>query len=366
MPQPVETPSRQPRWAEIRDALLEQLRGTAFARGDSFYTLDQLCAQYEVSRMTARRVCDELRREGWIESRRKTGSRVLRAGPATTLHFVYSTHGQTTAPAWHVNSVIFSAIRDGLAEVVAQDGGRLAAIGSGFFFSHLEAFRGSPVVLLGEVFTRSPRTTGEFRDELLTRLRQAHLRPVMVHAPDRIPGLPLVRCDHEQGMYEAVAHLAARGARRIALLTGPTANAWFLPRFSGYCRALRDHGLPFHLEFVRETLGDQAAQDEQALAEWLARAEPPDAVVCGNDERALHLLAWCHRQGIAVPGRLRIAGFDNVAEAALARPPLTTVETSWHEQGAAAARLALGLDRQEDESPEIVLPPRLIVRASTQ
>jgi LacI family transcriptional regulator len=67
-----------------------------------------------------------------------------------------------------------------------------------------------------------------------------------------------------------------------------------------------------------------------------------------------------------VPGRdIAVIGFDNIPEAALSRPALTTVAVGGRQIGQEAANLLLRRIKAPDGAPEtIVLPPRLIIRSS--
>jgi LacI family transcriptional regulator len=67
-----------------------------------------------------------------------------------------------------------------------------------------------------------------------------------------------------------------------------------------------------------------------------------------------------------VPGKdIAVVGFDNIAEAGLYRPTLSTIEIGARRIGEEAARLLLRrIAAPEASSESIVLPPRLVVRAS--
>lgn len=77
--------------------------------------------------------------------------------------------------------------------------------------------------------------------------------------------------------------------------------------------------------------------------------------------QALALLKEGKRCGIAVPRDISVVGFNDLPEAAVSDPPLTTIDGMDYEKGRLAARLVLerGLSRHE------ILPARLIVRGST-
>src|SRR6185437_3707227 len=116
---------------------------------------------------------------------------------------------------------------------------------------------------------------------------------------------------------------------------------------------LRQAGRPLLGGFSREW-GLEAAR------QMLEAGTRPDAVVCGNDEIALGLLAALHRAGVSAPRDLLVTGYDDIAMAALCDPSLTTARQPQEEIAAEAVRLL------SDPSPRrVALAPELVVREST-
>ncbi|MEZ5863278.1 MAG: substrate-binding domain-containing protein [Geminicoccaceae bacterium] len=66
-----------------------------------------------------------------------------------------------------------------------------------------------------------------------------------------------------------------------------------------------------------------------------------DAVFCSTDVLAVGVLMECLRQGVAVPGELAVAGFDDLPIAAEIVPALTTVRVPRRRMGEVAAGLIL-------------------------
>lgn len=58
-----------------------------------------------------------------------------------------------------------------------------------------------------------------------------------------------------------------------------------------------------------------------------------DALFASNDQMALGALHYAHTQGIRVPDDLAVVGFDDLDEAALFSPALTTVRQPLRELG---------------------------------
>ena len=92
----------------------------------------------------------------------------------------------------------------------------------------------------------------------------------------------------------------------------------------------------------------------------------PTAVVTSNDRCAVGLLDALARLGVAVPGSVSVAGYDDSALARLTHVDLTTV--SQDARGQAGQAVALAVERLENgrTAPrEVVLTPHLVVRGTT-
>lgn len=172
-----------------------------------------------------------------------------------------------------------------------------------------------------------------------------------------------VRADDRRGARLAAEHLIRLGHRRIALLGGAADTPVARDRLAGWRGALAAAGLAA-AEHVPTPAGDRAAAAEAAAALTLRRPEVT-ALLCLSDTVAIGAMLGLRRAG-REPGRdVAVVGFDDVPEAALWRPALTTVAVGAREIGAAAAALLLA--RVADPAAparRIALPPRLVVRQS--
>lgn len=77
------------------------------------------------------------------------------------------------------------------------------------------------------------------------------------------------------------------------------------------------------------------------LGEFLLRWPELDALICVNDELAAGVLFECQRRHLSVPGKLAIAGFDDLDVARACHPALTSVRIPYHQMGREAAELIL-------------------------
>jgi LacI family gluconate utilization system Gnt-I transcriptional repressor len=81
------------------------------------------------------------------------------------------------------------------------------------------------------------------------------------------------------------------------------------------------------------------AGGREAMARLLALKHPPRAVFCATDVIAAGAVQECVRRGVALPGVIAIAGYDDLDVARELVPSLTTVRMPRYEIGQTAARL---------------------------
>jgi LacI family transcriptional regulator len=185
----------------------------------------------------------------------------------------------------------------------------------------------------------------------------------VVHLSPHAGGAPEVSVDNAAGIAAMVAALVRLGHRRIAFLAGPHSLFVARERLVGYRRGLEEAGLPLDERLVVHTAFDA---DGGALGIDLLRATDVSftAVCCANDLLALGALQRLAALGVAVPGAVSVAGFDDIPTAALTAPSLSTVRLPLREMGrrgyAQADRLLAG----EVPEPE-VLPTEVVLRGST-
>lgn len=178
--------------------------------------------------------------------------------------------------------------------------------------------------------------------------------------PRRLAGVSSVSVDNEGGSRALTARLVAAGHRRIACLAGGAAVEPVAERARGWTAAMAAAGLRTEGLLLASAFDRRAARE--AARRWLDEHRDVTAVVCGTDEQAFGVLLAAHDLGLAVPEQLAVAGFNGVAEAADALPPLTTVAQPIERMGHEAVGLLLGGGRRATHR---VVPTELVVRAST-
>lgn len=205
---------------------------------------------------------------------------------------------------------------------------------------------------------------GQFADP--ATFAALHLRgvPLVVWgAPTDGTLYPVVGTDNLQGGKLLTQHLLGQGCRHIAFV-GEHDHPESQLRYEGYRQALAEAGLPPDPALCVPTpYNPQHARD--ALASWLPTAPPFDGMACVSDVIAINAMALLGEAGRAVPGDVRVAGYDDVDMARLLRPALTTIRQPV--ELAAQAMVDALLARLDGQHPtSVLLPTHLMLRESTQ
>jgi LacI family transcriptional regulator len=177
-------------------------------------------------------------------------------------------------------------------------------------------------------------------------------------------GVPTVAADNLHGGRLATEHLLALGHKRIGFISGrPDLDSARL-RQEGYALALAEAGIEADPALIAEGAFVED-QSHEAARRLLLGPNPPTAIFASNDLSAIGVLSAAVELGLDVPHDLSILGFDNVPEAVMADPPLTTVEQPIQLMGRRAIELLLSLLAGGEVPGRITLPTRLVERRST-
>lgn len=198
-----------------------------------------------------------------------------------------------------------------------------------------------------------------------TVLDAATTVPVVAVDPHFGPNtLPTIDAENFEGAKLATEHLISLGHTRIAYLGGRKELDSAMLREAGFRNAMAEAGLKVDPELVREGRywPEIAAEGTRDL---LSLAEPPTAIFAANDITALSAMEVAAQMGLSVPEDLSIVGFDDIPEAGLSKPALTTVRQPIKAMGEEAMRMLLDLINDVERPTHVRMETELIVRASS-
>jgi DNA-binding LacI/PurR family transcriptional regulator len=207
--------------------------------------------------------------------------------------------------------------------------------------------------------------------ETMQILQQRDIPFVMVDS-DPVEEISCVNPDDEDGAYQAMAHVLARGHKEIAILgirsgvfghydeyTGTLRR-----RMEGYQRALAEAGLSLKSRAIRLIETECESQGGyQAMQHLWGLKHRPTAIIAMADIIAIGALQAAQRMGISVPHDVAIVGYDDILASSLTCPTLTTVRQPILEKGRVATQVLIEQIVDHEAPPKhIVLAVELIER----
>lgn len=165
-----------------------------------------------------------------------------------------------------------------------------------------------------------------------------------------------VEIDNAGGARALADALAGLGYRKAAILAGPENLVTARDRMAAFAGGLEPVSVT-HGAFTRNGGYDAMLSLIDAGLDGI------DLVFAVNDIMAIGALSALRDRGIDAPGRIGVAGFDDVSTARDVRPALTTVRVPLEEAGAASVALALGRHGSSDAVTAIAAT--VVLREST-
>jgi LacI family transcriptional regulator len=176
---------------------------------------------------------------------------------------------------------------------------------------------------------------------------------------------PCIRIEGAGAYLELVDHIQKNGFSRFAFVGGPADLINHIERLRWFKAALKKSDLEVDSSNIVST-DMSSTGGYEAARRLLMISNPPDAIVCVNDETAFGVLHALHEIGLVVGTDVAVAGFEGVQDSHHTEPPLTTLDIPV--AGIAQQLVQLLIDyinNQTMEIREIVIEPQLVVRSST-
>jgi len=185
-------------------------------------------------------------------------------------------------------------------------------IDDAFAYDHAEG-----VVLLGT----------DLEENIIDRIHKNYERLVIVDTWfPLITGAEFVVMNNFAGGAAAADHLISLGHSKIGYVQSDVRVHNFCERRQGFFRALGRHGV--HQKEVRTyTVVSNVAKAEEEFASILSSpgTELPTALFCESDYIAIGVLRALKKSGTRVPADVSIVGFDDISQARIVLPELTTI-----------------------------------------
>jgi LacI family transcriptional regulator len=198
----------------------------------------------------------------------------------------------------------------------------------------------------------------------LDALRQQDFPYVLVDQLDSAQKSFSVSATNRQGACQATRYLIELGHRRIGFIAGLSGLYSAVERQEGYAAALADHGIPLCNDLIVQ--GEFSFEEGySAVEKLLALEERPTAIFASNDLSAFGALEAIREHGLRIPDDISLLGFDDIPQASVTYPKLTTVRQPLEQMGRAAVAMLLDCIANPDQrSRQITLTTQLVIRDS--
>ena len=353
-------------YADIAAKLGAEIRAGKYAARRSFPSLTKIMRRFGVTRVTAMRSVDKLKRSGVVAAVPKSGIVVRRAasrkiglivpGVAVTDFFkpVVSEINRLARNAGY--ELRFGEVWSDVREERIAQVRELAA----------EFIKGK---LAGVIYEPLAGPIGDEINPHILSLFDRKKIPVVLLDCDIVPfpdrsHYDVVGVNDLEAGARILKHLLDIGAKNIHFLICSLCPTTFSNRLAGAESQLKLAG-------VKMPKGGNVlyaeADDLKALKRYLKKqARRPDAFICSNDAIAAVFKQTLEKAGLRVPEDVMLTGFADLQIASLMTPPLTTIRQN-REQMARAAfrRLMARIDDPSLPPCDIFLPAPLIARGST-
>ena len=354
---------------EISSQLIKDIADGMYAEAGRLPSETKLSESFGVSRMTLRVALDKLRQLSLIEKRNGAGSFLTKRAfrSSRLIGLVIPNFGKFSFFAEIKSEIERRAVHVGYRiKLISTQACETEAIVRDIRRKTRQLAIDKAEGIIFRPFISG--TLDKANQEIISIFRHVEVPVVLIDSdvarPPKRSDCDLVAIDNIGAGRVIANHLHERGYRHVAFLVenkDPFAIANWGNRFFGLAGELALLG---YEDSVRQLKFDPT--DERAVQALFRSRRQPDAIVCGNDEKAALLLATLTRIGKHVPNDVAVVGFDDIPLARSTVPPLTTISQPIKKLAATAFKTLLARIRYPNNDPrEILLNAPLVVRRST-
>lgn len=132
-----------------------------------------------------------------------------------------------------------------------------------------------------------------------------------------------VTMDNYHATYKAAEFIVDKGFTKIGYAASTKENANFLMRRAGFFSALDKCKITIALKNFYKINPADLTPNSQLRGFSIKKL--PEVIFCETDYMALRIMQECSKHGVKIPRDVKIMGFDDIGEASLIHPSLTTV-----------------------------------------
>lgn len=372
--------SRTPLYKQIKEYVLNHIEQSVWQANDKIPSENELAGQFKVSRITIKNALQELIEEGLIYRIQGKGTFVSqdRLGEPP----VYRPEKQQTYKTVaflmpRIDNRFTANLLHGIENQLAEEGYNLLFRTTGDS-QETEKQLLNQIVRSGVDGVVIYPAQGQSYNEDILKLTLNEFPVVVVDRYLRGVETNYVCSDNVAGAFEATDHCIRLGHRRIGLISTHLEGTSSLEdRLAGYEKALSENGILIDrylrltdLEskqvnsIIREGMSDPASKER--IVQYLERNPELTAVIAVNSTVGLTFTEAAKQLSLRIPEDISVVFLDDYELSAFSALPPTFVNQEEYTVGREAVKLLVSvMDNPRQKRRKIVVPTRLVVRAST-
>ncbi len=323
-----------PEYIKVSDWLRGQIASRRLLPGQKMYSENELCSMFGLSRQTIRHALSVLVREDMIECRRGSGTFVCDPAAVSRMH-----NAHIAVITTYVDTYIFPRTIHGIEKVLSENGYSVQ-----ISFTNNEPEREHAILsdilkrdeVSGIILEATKSNLPNMNRALFREISRRHIPLLFINSYYPWLKAPHVTMNDQLAGYRAAQYLISKGHRTIGGIF-KTDDGQGNKRYSGYCRAMREAGLPYDTPHVIWIDTEDLRHADEISIKLLTRLRDCTAVLCYNDEVARELMEIMRPAGILVPDNLSIVSIDNSDLAKYGDVKLTSFPHPMEQLGETAA-----------------------------
>ncbi len=353
-----------PKYIQISDQLRDAIHAGDFNAGRLLPTEQQLTQRFCVSRQTIRQALSVLVKEGLIEKRQGSGSRLTDLGLNS-----FRTLCNIAVVTTYISDYIFPSILRAAQDVLSRNSCSLQLFDTQNQVicerDVLKSLLSHPVdgILVEGTKTALPNPNLDLYDKLRRKkIPMVFFNGIYPALSDAVSVLD----DNYGGGYQLVEYLLGLGHRQIAgIFKGDDIQG--IERYHGFISALRDkNALTERLTVFWYTTESRRTILNPDIVNQLKGCT---AVVCYNDMAAFFLIDLLTKAGVRIPQEMAVVSFDDSYYSELSPIKITSLSHGEENVGRLAAQKLMALINSHGDSDSVrseVVPWTLKIRNSSE
>lgn len=299
---------KQPEYITLSDWLRNQIATRKLIPGQKIYSENELCRMFNLSRQTVRHSISIIENEQLVE--RKQGSGTYVCDPES----VRRKNGAHIAViTTYVDTYIFPNTIHGIENVLSSAGYSVT-----LSFTNNEPEREGDILrdilkkndVSGIIIEATKSSLPNMNRPLFTEIQRRNIPIIFINCYYPWIKAPHVSMNDRLAGYRATRYLISKGHHEIGGIF-KNDDGQGNKRYSGYCRAMREAGLPYDTPHVVWIDTEDLRHTDEITGKLLARLKGCTGVLCYNDEVSRALINILSSSGIKVPDDMSIVSIDN-------------------------------------------------------